>query len=63
MIPQYQYITHNPLHVPVFLTSFITGYRYIEVFLINVILALFSDDPNPITNPITQCEKISQSLF
>ena len=23
--------------------------------LINVILALFSDDPNPITNPIIQC--------
>ena len=40
-----------------------TGDRYIKVSLINVILALFSDDPHPITNPIIQCTKISQSLF
>ena len=34
-----------------------TGYRYIKVSLINLILALFSDDPHPITNPIIQCTK------
>ena len=31
-----------------------TGDRYIKVSLINVILALFSDDPRPITNTIFQ---------
>ena len=36
-----------------------TGDRYFEVSLINVILALFSDDPQPITNPIIQCTKMS----
>ena len=34
-----------------------TGDRFIELSLINVILALFSDDPHPITNPIIQCTK------
>ena len=33
-------------------------YMYIEVSLINVILALFSDDSHSITNPIIQCTQI-----
>ena len=34
-----------------------------QVSLINVILALFSDEPHPITNPIIQCTEIPQSLL